>query len=184
LGSSSLAPPLPEQSQTGDVKIRPGRRPPRGRAPSTPYHQGDQTNSLPTQETTSLDNRVQGQRGKRKRIKGREARGSPVSPPTNEGGAPLPRRLPQRGSNVLELGPNNKDKIVEPESLAWKVGSPNEDPSGSMYKVPVDIVLLERPESGKQRAAEERNTERVEEALDGSDRKHTAGAYLGTRRRI
>jgi hypothetical protein len=33
-----------------------------------------------------------------------------------------------------------------------------------MNRVPVDIAPLERPESGKQKAAEESNTERVEEA--------------------
>jgi hypothetical protein len=123
----------------------------------------DQATSLLNQEATALDDRKKEQQGKRKRVKEREATRSPATNPTNKEGTPLHRSL-SRPTSGPERRTNAKHNDTETESLAWKVGSPSKDPSESMYKVPVDVVPLERAESGKQRAAEERNTERVAEA--------------------
>jgi hypothetical protein len=165
-GPASNEQTLPALSQPGDVKSRPGQRLPEGRAPtstSTLSRHVDQATSLLNQEVTALNDRKKEQQDKQKRVKEREARRSPASTPTNKEGTPLPRS-PRRPTSGTEGRANAGDNVTEIESFAWKVGSPNRDPSESMNKVPVDVVPLERAESGKQRAAEERNTKRVAEA--------------------
>jgi hypothetical protein len=160
------------RSLTGDLKPRGNVRPPESRvSPSLSLPEKEQeAATLLSREGEALDARER-ERRKRRRIERVEARVGTTCYPKSE--SPTGDRMPtvpqssQSPSSTSrpESRLANEERNQVPDDRAWKLTSPDGDPTSSLRRVPIDVVPIEfEKESPRRRAAEIRNSTRISEA--------------------
>jgi hypothetical protein len=145
------------KSLSGDSKPRSEERPPTSREIPPPPLSTDPFAEQPlvNQEVAALDNKREQRREKRQKVgRGKEK--------VRDG--PTTKVAESRRHRQDEAAPRREDGKALDYSGVWKVKSSDGNPAKAIREVPVELVQVESGGTRKQRAAEERNADRIKEA--------------------